>query len=402
MTDIDLTSPESYRQGHPLDQYAWLRRNAPVHWHAEPDGPGFWVLSRYSDIRAVFRDNRLFSSARGIQWWDASEEELRMLAQMMLHMDPPEHGRYRQLVSAGFSPRAADGLRERVEALVPDIVDEVLEDGECDFVTAVSGKLPSYFIAELMGIPRADGVQLYRNAELVHASPDIVSEEERAAAMESTFTYARDVASDKRKNPASDLATGLLQASVDGRSLSDGEFVTLFQLLLNAAGDTVRNGFAVGVAVLLDHPEQWERLRRDPEPLLPAVVDEILRYTSPVVHVRRTATASTSLSGVKIDAGQKVVLLLGSANRDEDVFTDSERFVSDRRPNDHIAFGIGPHFCLGAHLARLEITAMLRAVLRWMPDLALVGPITWNRSPFIIGPSSMPVRFTPGRRTRES
>lgn len=393
---IDLCSSASYAQGHPVEQYVWLRANDPVHWHDEPGGAGFWAVSRYADVETVSLDNRLYSSRAGILLFDLDEETLAAYRTMMLLMDPPDHVRYRRLVAAGFTPKAARALAGDVAEVAARIVDEVIDRGECDFVTDVAGKLPSYFIARLLGIPLEDGVMLYRWTELMHSAPDVVSQADRTAAGEAIFGYAAQVARDKRAAPADDLSSKLIHSEVDGERLSDPEFVNFFLLLVNAGGDTTRNALGGGLHALFEHPDQWARLRDGLEEMLPTAVEEILRWTSPVVHMRRTATADTILGDQKIAAGDKVVMFYGSANRDESVFASPERFDISRTPNEHVAFGArGPHFCLGAYLARIEITAMLRELVSRLPGIEPTAAPTWLASNFISGPTQLPVRFTP-------
>jgi cytochrome P450 len=398
---IDLTANEVFAGSHPWDQYAWLRANDPVHWHPERDGPGFWAITKYADIRMISRRPKLFSSAaRGVMLAESDEEHLAVQRQMMLVMDPPEHDRFKLLVSGGFTPKAAEGLRGRIEQLAREIVDDVIERGECDFVADVAGRLPSGLIAELMGIPRADGERLYELTELMHTTDDAVAPPERRA--EATFemlSYAAEVAARKRAAPGDDIASILVQAEVDGERLTDGELQWFFLLLVNAGGDTTRNLLAAGLQLLFEHPDERARLLADLDGLLPTAVEEMLRYTSPVVHFRRTAMEDTEIRGVPIKAGDKLMVFYGSGNRDEEVFEDPDRFDVGRSPNPHMAFGGGgPHLCLGLHVARIEIAVMLRELLTRLPDLRPAGDPVPLASNFITGTKAMPVAFTPGAR----
>ncbi len=395
---IDLISPASFANGQPHDQFRWLRRNAPVYWHPEPRGSGFWAVTRYDDVQAVGRDPETFSSyAGGIMLPDADEAGLAGARHMMLYMDPPRHTRYRLLVNRGFTRSRAQTLRPRIERLAAQIVDTVIERGECDLVSDVAGRLPSYFIADLMGIPLEDGFRLYELTEKMHAAPGAYPAEEQAAASGEMLQYARGVAAEKRTHPGDDLATQLLNAELDGERLSDDDFMWFFLLLINAGGDTTRNLVAGGMHYLFEFPEERRRLQADLDGLLDSAVEEMLRYVSPVVHMRRTATRDTVLHGQAIRAGEKVVMFYGAANRDEAVFPEPERFDVARRPNEQIAFGGGgPHFCLGAHVARIEIAAMVREILTRLPDIERAGPTEWLPSNFISGPRLLPVRFTPG------
>ncbi len=264
----------------------------------------------------------------------------------------------------------------------------------------VAGRLPSGLIAELMGIARSDGERLYELTEIMHTTDDAVAPPEvKLAAISEMLGFAAEVAERKRSEPGDDIASTLVQAEVDGDRLTDGEFQWFFLLLVNAGGDTTRNLLASGIQLLFDHPDERARLMADLDGLLPTAIEEMLRYTSPVVNFRRTALEDTVLRDQPIAAGDKLMVFYGSANRDEDVFVDPDRFDVGRAPNPHMAFGGGgPHLCLGLHVARIEIAAMLRELLTRMPDLAPAGAPEHLASNFIAGVRTMPVSFTPGAR----
>jgi cytochrome P450 len=398
---IDLISPEAFRHGHPWAQYAWLRANAPVYRHPQSGTDGFWAITRYDDVRTISRQPKLFSSAaKGPMLGEPTPEELAPNLQMMLFMDPPQHDRFKLLVSRGFTPKNAQLLADRIGELSREIVDDVIERGECDLVADVAGRLPSGLIAELMGIPRADGERLYELTEIMHTTDDAVhSRDERMMAVVEMLTYAAGVVDAKRRNPGDDIASTLVQAEIDGDRLTDGELQFFFLLLVNAGGDTTRNLVAAGMQQLFDHPAERARLAADLDGLLPTAVEEMLRYTSPVANFQRTVMADTELGGQQLRAGDRVVMFYGSANRDEDVFADADRFDVGRSPNPHVAFGAGgPHLCLGMHVARIEIAAMFRELLARLPDLEPAGEPELLASSFIAGVKSMPVRFTPASR----
>jgi cytochrome P450 len=398
---IDLISPEAFRHGHPWAQYAWLRANAPVYRHPQSGTDGFWAITRYDDVRTISRQPKLFSSAaKGPMLGEPTSEELAPNLQMMLFMDPPQHDRFKLLVSRGFTPKNAQLLADRIGELSREIVDDVIERGECDLVADVAGRLPSGLIAELMGIPRADGERLYELTEIMHTTDDAVhSRDERMMAVVEMLTYAAGVVDAKRRNPGDDIASTLVQAEIDGDRLTDGELQFFFLLLVNAGGDTTRNLVAAGMQQLFDHPAERARLAADLDGLLPTAVEEMLRYTSPVANFQRTVMADTELGGQQLRAGDRVVMFYGSANRDEDVFADADRFDVGRSPNPHVAFGAGgPHLCLGMHVARIEIAAMFRELLARLPDLEPAGEPELLASSFIAGVKSMPVRFTPASR----
>jgi cytochrome P450 len=403
LADIDVLDHAVYaRSGPPHDLFRRLRNEDPVHWHPERDGPGFWAITKYDDVVRVSRDSATFSSALGgTMVADTPDEALAMLRVMMLNMDPPQHTKLRLLVNKGFTPRMVAQLHDRIHALARDIVGRVAPRGVCDFVADVAGELPSYVIAELVGIPLDDGRQLYRLTERMHtAAPTDEGKADVVAAVAEMMTYSDAVRAAKRARPGNDIASALLAAEVDGERLSEFEFDMFFMLLINAGGDTTRNLVSGGMLVLLEHPAQHAQLVADLS-LLPAAIEEMLRYCTPVIYFRRTATRDTELRGRRIKAGDKVVLFYSSANRDEDVFAAPERFDITRSPNDHLAFGGGgAHFCLGANLARLEIRAMFEQVLTRLPDLALAGPVEHLSSNFINGLRRMPVQFTPSRAAR--
>jgi cytochrome P450 len=395
---IDLISPKTFAEGHPWEQYAWLRENAPVYRHPDPSGPDFWAITRYEDIRTVSRQPLLFSSyARGVMVDEPDDMSLAGQRQMMLSMDPPQHERFRRLVSRGFTPKQAELMRSRIEGLAHEIVADVAPSGACDLVSDIAGRLPSGLIADLMGIPRSDGERLYELTELMHTTDTAaVPVERRTAALVEMLDYADGVARDKRANPGEDIASALVAAEVDGEHLTDSEFQWFFLLLINAGGDTTRNLLTAGMQLLFEHPDQRTRLQEDLPALVPTAVEEMLRYTSPVVHFRRTATADTIIGEQEILAGEKVVMFYGSGNRDSLAFSDAEVFDVGRDPNPHLAFGGGgAHLCLGLHVARIEIASLLRELMTRLPDVAPSAEPERLASSFIAGYHRMPITFTP-------
>jgi cytochrome P450 len=398
--EIDLVSAASFANGQPHEQFRWLRKNDPVHWHPQRDARGFWAVTRYREVFEIGRDAKTYSShAGGIMLDDPDEASLAQSRSMMLHMDPPDHTRYRLLVSKEFLPRSAQALKPRIEQLARKIIDDVIERGECDLMSEIAGVLPSYVIAELMGIPLEDGRRLYALTEKMHSATEAVDEQQRAAAGMEMIGYAINLAEEKRKHPGADLATKLLNSEIDGDRLTQAEYSFFFLLLINAGGDTTRNLLGGGMLALFNNPDQRRRLADNLDALLPSTVEEMLRYVSPVIYMRRTATSDTELGGQKIRAGDKVAMYYGSANRDETMFPDADRFDVGRTPNEHIAFGGGTHFCLGSHIARIEIQVMLREIMTRLPDLEQAGPAQWLASNFISGPQRLPVRFKPQARS---
>ena len=390
---IDLLSPESFAHGQPHDQFDWLREHEPVHRHAEPDGPGFWAVTRHADVRSVGRDPAMYSSCPSVMIADDAMDlgEHRM----MLMADPPEHTGLRKIVAREFVPKMAQAMRPRIEALATRIVDGIAERGGCDLVTDVAGLMPSYVIADMLGIPLEDGVALYALTEAIHAAPESQPPGAAMMAVVEMFNYANGVWEQRRAQPSDDLASLIAHATVDGRELDLIDFNLFFLLLIDAGGDTTRNLVAGGMDALFSHPEQLAWLREDPDTRLGSAIEEMLRWVSPVVCMRRTAQADTEIRGVPIAAGDKVVMFYGAANRDPEVFGSSAGALDlSRTPNEHIAFGGGgPHFCLGAHIARVEIRAILRELLTRCADLAPAGPTEWLPSTFISGPKHLPVTY---------
>ena len=399
---VDLADSRVYAEGIPYDAFRKLRERAPVAWHPYNDGPGFLALTGYDEVYAVSRDSATWSSeATGVNF-DAPgpDDFVDVRGVMMLMMDPPRHTALRALVSKGFTPRQVAKLNERLTDMARDVVDSVIERGECNFVTDVAGALPSYVIAELLGIPLEDGCRLYELTEIMNTGG--LGDPRATEAAVEMMTYSTELMARKRADPGDDIATSLLQAEVDDRRLTDLDFNTFFMLLINAGGDTTRNLVAGGMCVLMDHPEERAKLEADPT-LLPTAVEELLRYVSPVIAFLRTATKDTELRGVPVQKGDRVAMFYPSANRDEAHFADPDRFDVTRKPNPHIAFGGGGmHFCLGANLARVEAAALVPEVLSRMKNLELAGPVERMPSTLINGIHSMPVRFTPSARSRTS
>jgi cholest-4-en-3-one 26-monooxygenase len=398
---IDLTNKDVFVEGVPYQWFETLRREAPVYWHPEPDGgPGFWCVTRYDDVVTVNRDNQTFSSNRGaVFMWDLPPEDLEQQRLMMLNMDPPIHTRYRRLVNKGFTPRMVDELEATIRERTGAILDKVAPRGECDFVVDVAAELSLQVIADILGVPQADRHKMFDWSNRMIGSDDpeygVTQEQAQVASME-LFAYAAKLAADKRaQDPrGADLITVLSEAEVEGEQLTQLEIDLFFMLLTVAGNETTRNLISHGMLMLLDNPDQLERVR-DHRELLPGAVDEMLRCASPVMHFRRTATKDLTLGGTAIAEGDKVVIWYASANRDEAVFTDPMRFDVERSPNEHVAFGGGgPHFCLGANLARMEIRVIFDELLNRWHDLELTGEPQRLRSNFINGIKHIPLRFS--------
>ncbi|NQZ95350.1 MAG: cytochrome P450 [Myxococcales bacterium] len=390
---VDLGDVDLFAKGAPYDVFARLRRDAPVHWNAKADGAGFWNLTRHPDVFAVSQDSTSFSSAdRGIMIFDPDDEAPR--PPMMIEMDPPTHTRYRSLVNRAFTPRRVAGLRDYAAKLVEGIVGDALAKRRCDFVRDVAAVLPLQIILEMMGVDPSQRDPFFDLANRVmgFSDPEFgeLDEGENVAAQAEMAAFARRLAEEKALRPGDDLASELLSVEVDGEKLTPTEFDLFFLLLVTAGSETTRSAIAGGVRSFHQFPEQWRRLGED-RSLLPAAIEEILRYTTPIHHFRRTATRDLEIRGTKIRAGDKVVVWYSSANRDEDVFVEPNRFDVARTPNEQLSFGFGRHFCLGANLARLELRVMLEALLDRDAVAEPAGPVEYMRSNFAHSMKRMPV-----------
>jgi len=402
-SDIDLTDAKRFTTSVPHEWFAYLRAHAPVYWHEEADGPGFWAVTKYDDCVAVNRDAEHFSSAKKSTFlWDIPEDQLAQMQLMMLNMDPPMHTRYRRLVNKGFTPRMVSQLEAKIHQATDEIIDAVIEKGEADFVTDIAAELPLIVIADLLGVPQEDRHAMFDWSNRMIGSQDpeyAITEEMTAQASMELYAYASALFAQKRVNPHEDLMSVLTQVDMDGEKLNDFELELFFLLLTVAGNETTRNLIAGAMHAFFDHPDQWARLVADPT-LLPGAVEEMLRFVTPVMNFRRQTTQPIDIHGQTIDEDQKVVFFHISANRDEDIFEDSQVFDITRSPNPHMAFGGGgPHFCLGANLARVEIRVMYEHLLARLPDLRLDGEPRRLQSAFINGTKHLPVAFTPGPKT---
>jgi cholest-4-en-3-one 26-monooxygenase len=396
--EIDLNDVDRFNDGVPHEWFTLLRCEDPVYWQEEANGPGFWNITKYGDLVSASRQPNLFSSWLGAtNSFDLTPEDLEQSRILMLNMDPPKHPKFRRLVSRGFTPKRIAMLADHIRALAKQIVDDVAERGECDFVDDVAARLPMETICEMIGVPESDRRHIYdlSNKLIGFDDPDFSNNRtEGPNAAAEMYLYAEGLAQERRKCPMDDLATVLLHGEIDGERLTSAEFDSFFLLLALAGNETTRTVTAQGMRLLIEHPEQRRRILDDMS-LLPSAVEEMLRYNPAVIHFRRTASADTELRGKKIRKGDKVLMWYPSANRDEEVFEDGQRFDIGRTPNEHLAFGIGEHYCLGANLARLQLNTIFTELLTRVPDLEFAGPPKRLRSNFIDGIKEMPVRFTP-------
>jgi cholest-4-en-3-one 26-monooxygenase len=400
---IDIFDPDVYVQGVPHEAFRVLRAESPVSFQAEPpDGRGFWAVTKYQDVVNISKDPHTFSSYRGgTNIWDYPPDSLDIVRMMMLNMDPPQHTKFRRLASTGFTPRMIARMDEYVRRAAREAIDNVIEAGSCDFVHKIAAELPLVVIADIMGVPQEDRHLVFdwSNRLIGFDDPEFqTSMEDGQFAAQELWAYANQLAEERKGKDGKDLVTVLINAEIEGERLDEMEFDAFFLLLSVAGNETTRNLISGGMLALLENPAQRDRLLAD-RALLPSGVEEMLRWVTPVNHFRRTATKDVVLRDQQIKENDKVVMFYCSANRDEDAFADPMVFDVGRTPNEHLAFGIGQHSCLGLNLARLEIGIIFEEILRRMPDIALDGPVRRLRSNFINGVKSMPVRFTPGRRS---
>jgi cholest-4-en-3-one 26-monooxygenase len=399
--EINLIDPDVYqRSGPPHEHFSWLREHEPVFWHAdggEPGWPGFWAITRHEDIAHVSRHPELFSSFRRLALFgEVPEEHIVLQRLMMLNMDPPQHTRQRNFVNRGFTPRMIGALEKHIVEICHRLLDDVQRRGEADFVTDIAAPLPLHVICELVGAPVEDRAKIFELSNLLIGSADPefqVEEHAQMNAASQVYAYGEELAARRREKPADDIVTKLLQPDDNGEALTSDEFDLFFMLLTVAGNETTRNAASGGMLALFEHPDQWQRLLDDPA-LISTAAEEIVRWVSPVNLFRRTATADSQLGGKAIKEGDKVVVFYASANRDDGVFADAQRFDVGRAVNPHVGFGGGgPHFCLGRHLAALELRVLLQALTERMPEIRPDGEPSRLRSNFINGIKHMRVRF---------
>jgi cholest-4-en-3-one 26-monooxygenase len=392
----NIYDPGIYETGIPHETYTRLRQESPVFFHPErPGGRGFWAVMKYADVVSISRNPHTYSSHRGGTFIeDFDENFLTAQQQMMVNMDPPQHVRFRNLVKRAFLPKVIESQEPKIRQVVTEILDEVLPRGGCDFVNDVAAQLPLRVIAEMIGVPREeqDMVFAWSNKMVGFDDPEFqTNREEGDAAGMAMYQYAGELGQRRFDSPSDDLISVLMQGVADG-GLTPFEFASFFMLLFVAGNETTRNATAGGMLTLLQHPDQLARLKADPS-LTGSAVEEILRWWSPLIYFRRTATRDVELRGQQIKENDKVVMIYGSANRDEEVFADPFKFDIGRTPNDHLAFGVGQHWCLGANLARLELRVMFEELVRRLPDLQLASEPRRLRSNFLNAVKAMPVRY---------
>jgi cytochrome P450 len=404
---IDLNDVDLFVYGDPYAAFKVLRERDPLHWNPK-DETGYWSVTRYQDALYIYRNPLTFSSERGgvaLAYGLTDEDAMAQQAgfgQMLIVTDPPRHTRMRQIINKRFTRAALAPQEPHIRAIATEILDAVAPQGECDFVVEVAAKLPTAVICEMMAIPRADWNMMFAVANMSIGSQDPeyqIDGDARATSRQAQmecFNYFVTMVSERRKNPGGDLVSALVHGEIEGQKLTDMEVLFNCFLLIIGGQETTRNAISGGMLALMDNPDQRAELTGN-RSLLPGAIEEILRWTSPITHLMRTATRDVEMHGKTIRTGDRVVIWNASANRDEAQFPQAERFDLRRSPNEHVALGHGEHFCLGANLARLELKVMLDEVLNRLPDLEVSGTVQRLYSNLVAGIKHMPVRFAPAR-----
>ncbi len=398
-----IIDPDDFARGYPHEAWTWMRENDPVHWWDRTRGLPFWAITKHADIVEISKQPDLFTNTPRFGMRHRPEDDdPDVLSVTLIDQDPPKHGIWRKLVNKRFTPNALKRFHPDIHRIGKEIVDALLErgeSGECDFVEHVSAPLPIAVIAWMLGVPRSDWKLLFHwtNRTIGGGDPEYRDEgksgrETALAAQREIVDYFSALLEDKRKSPQDDIISVLTQAEVDGEPLDQHELLRWCFLIVLAGNETTRNATTGGIAAFAENPGELRRLQRDPSLLKPAV-EEVLRWTNPVVHMARTAQEEYPLRDKTIAAGDALVLFYPSANRDEEVFEDPFTFRIDRQPNRHLAFGIGEHFCLGAHLARLELQVAYQYLLPRLDTIELAGPPERLRNNQIGGIKHLPIRY---------
>jgi cytochrome P450 len=413
--EIDLSDPEFWLR--PIEEregaFAVLRAENPVPFVKEreipdvpiPTGPGYWSLTRHADVLEASRNPEIYCSGKGATSIADLPPEFNEFFGGLINMDEPRHGHQRRIVSRGFTPRALATLEADVQRRADETIDRVIERGECDFVGDIAAPLPLGIICDMMGIPESQRQMVFEKTNIILGlgDPDFTDNPANIigialGAGTELAELMNEMGELRRKTPGDDLTSSLLNADLEDGAMTGAELASFFVLLVAAGNETTRNAISHGMKALCDYPDQRQKWMADFEGLAPTAIEEIVRWATPVIHMRRTCTRDTELGGQAMKEGDKVVLFYSSANRDEKVFADPHQFDLARTPNEHVGFGgPGPHFCLGANLARREIRVMFDRILHRLPDLEITGPPARLQSNFIHGIKRMPCAFTPGK-----
>jgi cholest-4-en-3-one 26-monooxygenase len=396
-----LVDPERYaREGYPHELWTRLRAEAPVAYCAPPGYRPFWAITKHADISQIAAQPLRFSSEDGIIIGPAGMPKVPSV--MIVAMDPPRHGPMRRLASLRFTPRGVRGRRDAVERVAVEILDEAAtggETGECDFVEAIAAPLPLAVVSMILGVPRPDWQLLFHWTNQVigkddpeYRQPGETADQSSMRARGEMHAYFDRLIEERRRDPQDDLVSELLRAEIDGTALTTIELLSYCELMVEAGNETTRNAISGGLLAFSEHPDEWEKLRSHPE-LLPTAVEEMLRWVSPITHFTRTATEDCEVRGQKISAGEQVAMFFASANRDEDVFDDPFAFRVDRHPNPHLALGFGEHFCMGSHVARIELETIYRHLLERLEWFEVAGPVERLKSAVNGSIKHLPLRY---------
>lgn len=402
LDDFHLVHPGHYAaRGYPHDVWTRLRREDPVHWWDRTDGVPFWAITKHADITTIGKRPEKFASGPRLVIGHLPERPSDF-PPTLIQLDPPKHGIYRQLISHRFRPGALRRMHADIERIAKEIVDGLLEQGDsgqCDFVKKVAAPLPIAVIAWMLGVPRSDWDLLFdwTNRTIGAGDPEYQREgktpdETAREAMTELFGYFTKLVEEKKRSPGDDLVTVFTEARVDGQPLPFLDLLTFCLIIVVAGNETTRNATTGGMLALIEHPDELRKLQRDPS-LIPSAIEEVVRWVSPIIHFARTATEDFELRGKRIRKGDALALFYPSANRDEEVFRDPFAFRVDRRPNRHIGFGVGEHFCLGAHLARLELQVAYQHLLPRIREIELAGPVERLHSALVGGVKHLPIRY---------
>ena len=397
---LDVATPEHYEQnGYPHREWAWLRRNAPLFWYERENVDPFWVVTKHADIVWLSKQpERLLNAPRLAVFTNDLPPPPEQTTRHLLVMDPPDHAKYRRVASKNFTPRAVQGWEPKIRLITREVIDRAAARERIDFVQDVSAPITIAVIALMLGVPDEDWELLFRWTNEIIAPQD--PEFQRGRDTQQTidqarlevFSYFQAMVEERRKRPSDDIVSVVANGTVDGKPLPPVELLSYYFLLVVAGNETTRNAMTGGMLAFLENPGEWKRLQEDAALVTPAI-EEIVRWTTPVIQFCRTTTGDFELRGQQIRAGQSLCLFYPSANRDEEIFPEGDVFRIDRQPNDHVGFGRGEHVCLGAHLARLEIRCVFEELRRRLVHAEVAGPIDRVRSSFVGGIKRVPLRW---------